>query len=600
MRYFKLIFYSRQKGIGDMPVQPLVRSYLLKRIIMLVFSFAAGGCLLVVLSMIQKILIGAPVFILKGYLVPVFFGGTSGVLLGLWIIRLKAANREKEREKENLRVTLDSIGDAVIALDVNGNITRMNPVAAKLTGWKLEEAMGLKLHEIFVITDSGTSEKIEFPLHRIIDKKEVIHLTDNIVLKNKSGEVFYIEDSAAPIFGSKGLCIGVIIVFKDITEKHMMKEMLLQKQKMEAMGNLAGGVAHDFNNMITGIFGFTDLLLAHGPDEKCRRYIDMIVKIAGNAASLTEDLLTFARKSELNFSTHSLKEIMKISVELIRHSTDRSIEIIENYTAGDVVLSCDISKVENAVLNLGLNARDAMPDGGTITIEAGVSALDEAFSRMCSFDIVPGYFARISVRDTGIGMSSDTQNKIFDPFFTTKDPGKGTGLGLAAVYGTVKEHHGVVTVHSEVGKGTVFNIYLPFNKNSELMDSEKKETVEMGYGRVLICDDDEMVRTIGYEILSEIGYEVVLAEGGQECIEIFRENYENIDLVILDMVMGGMDGSECFREMKKIDPDVRILVCSGSVRDSSLQFFRESGFSGFLEKPFRRWELGNMVHNLLN
>jgi len=577
-----------------------MKIYLFRKITVLFLSFVCGAFLLSCLSMLQKHAIGAPLLNFKGYFVPLLFGGISGSGIGFWIYRLKESNLEKELKKEKLRLTLDSIGDAVIVVNVEGNITRMNSVAENVTGWTFAEASGVTLGKIFYIKSSLTGDIIDFPISEIISGMKVIHLEHDIVLRSKSGEEFEIEDSAAPIYNSSGKCFGVIIVFKDVTEKHHMEQMLRQKHKMEAMGNLAGGVAHDFNNMLTGILGFTELLLTRNPDEKSKHYIDMIINTTENASALTENLLTFARKSELDFKPHFFSDILEMSVELLKRTVNNSIKIEVTSSIPDGVINCDFSRIESLIVNLGINSRDAMPHGGTISIEVEGVRLDDMFCKMCSFDIHEGDYIEMSFRDTGQGMSCELQGKIFDPFFTTKKAGEGTGLGLAAVYGTVKEHGGAVTVHSEEGEGTTFNVYLPLIDFEVNSIEEVDEKVETGTGRVLICDDEETVRELGNEILSELGYEIYFAESGPECIAFFEKNPEGVDLIILDVNMPGFDGRECFSRLKEMNRKEKIIVCSGSVKDSSLNYFREFGFFGFLQKPFRRKDLAKMVHDALS
>ncbi|MCK5077194.1 MAG: response regulator [Calditrichia bacterium] len=570
-----------------------------KLIYMLISSFLIGAALLSFLSIFQKMALGAQPFALKGFIVPVFFGGTSGLFLGIWIFKLKFAFQKIEMQKENLRITLNSIGDAVIAVDNNGNITGMNPVAEKLTGWDLSEAVNKPLEDVFKIVNGKTKKAVDNPVKKVIKTGIIAGLANNTILISKNGIEFQIEDSAAPICDHKNNCFGVILTFKDITEKYKMEEMLRQKQKMEAIGNLAGGVAHDFNNMLAGIIGFSELLLLKNKDESNKKYINLIIETAERAGNLTKDLLSFARKGDVIFVISDLHNIINHSFELLKRTVDKKILLEKTLNAEHSIINGDISKLENVLLNLGINSRDAMPAGGKIIISTENVFLNQIFCNNCSFNLNPGNYIKLAFRDTGHGIKMEMHKEIFEPFYTTKEVGKGTGLGLAAVYGTIKEHNGAISVYSEEGAGTVFHLYFPLSAK-DVMPEVKEEIIQKGSGGVLIADDEEIIRNSGKEILVELGYKVFLAKDGKDCMETYKKNVDKIDLILLDMIMPKTSGTDCFYKIKKLNPEAKVIICSGFTKDASLDELYKDGLSGFIQKPFRRKELSTKIAEVLN
>ena len=520
-------------------------------------------------------------------------GAVNGARL---VEKIKQQNIALRKGEEDLRITLNSIGDAVVATDARGNITRMNPIAEELTGWQSFKAMGKPFLQILTVISDSSRDDIEKVIKKIIETGKPVKVPGHIFLTARDNTERRINYSGAPIRSADGPTVGVVLVFRDVTEQFVMEEQLRQTQKMDAIGQLAGGFAHDFNNMLAGIMGYAELIVMKaGVNAKLKKYGEIILNSAENAADLTQKLLAFSRKVKMQTTPVDVHTCIKDAIQILKHSIDRRIIIRKDMQAAVATTYGDPSQIQNAILNLALNARDAMPEGGELTFATTDVTLDQEFSEASTFDIQPGPFIEISIRDTGIGMTREVQGRIFDPFFTTKDVGKGTGLGLAAVYGIVSEHHGAVHVYSELNKGTVFKVYLPVDEAVTVAEKNKEEAIYNGSGCVLVIDDERVVRNVMENQLQDMGYSVLLACDGVEGVELFQKKHETIDLVILDMVMPGMSGRDAFNAIKSIDPDAKILLLSGFSRDSHMEDLMKQGALGFIQKPFRRAKLSKVL-----
>ena len=421
------------------------------------------------------------------------------------------SEEELRKSSENLRITLESIGDAVIATDIKGNVTRMNPVAEKLTGWKIEDAEGKPLPEVFHIVNALTRDEVENPVDKVLASGEIVGLANHTVLIAKDGIEHQIADSGAPIHDLQRNVVGVVLVFRDVTKEYQLQEQLNHSQRMDAIGQLAGGVAHDFNNMIGAILGASEVLEKKLTDEKSKKFHGIIVDCAERAGNLVEKLLAFARKQPESSTKVDVHEVIDDSVTILKNTIDKRIEIQVNKDADSFLVIGDPSQLESVFINLGINSSHAMTNGGRILIETSVVELDSHYCEASSFDLLPGKFIQIEFRDNGTGIPHDILSKVFEPFFTTKEQGKGTGLGLAAVYGTVQQHGGAITVYSEENEGTCFSISLPLSSSSKSLKS-KSQKILKGSGKILIVDDEPAMRATAQAILEEIGYEVELAE----------------------------------------------------------------------------------------
>jgi CheY-like chemotaxis protein len=368
---------------------------------------------------------------------------------------------------------------------------------------------------------------------------------------------------------------------------------------MESIGTLAGGIAHDFNNSLSGIIGGAELLRYEEiTDVQRREYIDLILTAADRAGELTRKLLAFSRKGTTVINSLNIIITLSDTVSILRRTIDKNVSINEDFRVESAWVEGDGALLQSAFLNLGINAGHAMPDGGNLTFSLDTVELNSDYCDLSTFEITPGTFIEISVSDTGQGIAPEIIPRIFEPFFTTKEQGKGTGLGLAAVYATMRDHNGAITVYSEIGKGTVFHVYLPLSK-SQSKQLKSEPVVPHGTGTILLVDDELLVQTTASTILSKLGYDVIVAENGRRGIELYNEHRAEIKLVILDMIMPVMGGRDAFSNIHALDPSLPIIISSGFSRETDHDSLRQQGVSGFLRKPFHRLELAEMIARLL-
>jgi signal transduction histidine kinase/sensor domain CHASE-containing protein/ActR/RegA family two-component response regulator len=384
-------------------------------------------------------------------------------------------------------------------------------------------------------------------------------------------------------------------------ERAKVREDLAQAQKMQAIGQLAGGIAHDFNNQLAAILGYAELLQGNlKGDAKLRTYADRVIAGINRAADLTSKLLAFAHKGKYIERPVNMHSIISEVAALLERSIDRRISIELQLKAPEAVTLGDPTQLQNVILNLGLNGRDAMPEGGTLTFATDIRVVDAPFRTRHSSTVTPGRYLMISVSDTGTGIDPETQKHLFEPFFTTKPMGKGTGMGLAASYGAVTHHNGTITVYSEINRGTIFNVYLPLH-------SESKETVPPmahvtqipGNPRVLIVDDESMVADMANELLTTMGCTSRLCSNGREAIELYRTSWKEFDVILLDMVMPEMNGTDTFKQMKAVNPQVKVIISSGYSMNNEAQTLLNLGARTFIQKPYTRQTLAKAILNTM-
>ena len=521
---------------------------------------------------------------------PVFFAYMYNYKIESGELEIHAAALEKS--EENLRITLHSIGDGVIVTDRKGVVTIMNPVAESLTGWSAESARGLIISDILKIKNSETGEHILYSTDNFAEYDSKTKPIRNKILVSADGTGRNINESVSLIKDESNEPVGAVIVIRDITEYMKLEDELRQSQKLESIGQLAGGIAHDFNNMLGAIMGSAELLLIHlKKDDLLRNYGETILNASEKAAELTHKLLAFSRKGKIKNEPVDVHKSIDNVITLLQRSIDRRIEIVFSKKAEQSIVMGDNTLIENAFLNIGINSRDAMQEGGIIRIITDNVFLDEKFCEISPFKLAPGIYIEIKILDNGSGIPKDIQKKIFEPFFTTKEQGKGTGLGLSAVYGTVKEHSGMIKLESEVNEGTAFTILLPVVEDEcETSINDQKYTYK-GEGIVLIVDDEKLIRESAASLLQNMCYEVLTAEDGKEGIDALLKNRDRISLVILDMVMPKMGGRETFFKLREINPSLTVILSSGYARDKAVQDLLESGAAGFIQKPYRSSEL---------
>ncbi len=499
--------------------------------------------------------------------------------------------------EKKCRDLLENIQLIAVLLDLKGNITFCNDYFLRLTGWSRDEALNRNWFDMFLPEDVKGYGKSVFRAN--ITRGTILHnenpiITRQGVLRQIVWDIAVLHDSDGNVTGTAG--IGI-----DVTEHRMLEEQLRQAQKMEAIGHLAGGIAHDFNNILSAIVGYAHLTLMKMKDnDPLRINIEHILASSGRAASLIQSLLAFSRKQIILLKLVDINEILYDIKTILCRIIGEDIDFKTDTAVKRLIVKADKSQIEQALMNLATNARDAMPHGGTLTISAEEVEINGRFIQMHQFG-EPGRYAVITVADTGVGMDEKTKKNIFEPFFTTKEVGKGTGLGLAMVYGTIKQHNGYINVYSEPGKGTTFKIYLPLEGPGE-QPAEKKgaSTVSAGTETILLVEDEEIVRAIMRSLLEESGYTVLEATDGEDGLRLFKENRGKINLVLSDIIMPKMQGREMYEEIKKIAPDIKILFISGYPADFIDQkSFSEKG-KNIIDKPVIPDELLRKIREVLD
>ena len=535
---------------------------------------------------------------IKGYPVTDDRGRIVGAVeVTLEITARKRAEEALAREKERLAVTLASIGEGVIATDTSGAVTFLNRAAERLTGWSQHEALGRKLSSVFALVDERTKSPIEDPTEAVLRTGAPASLPEGVVLVSRGGERRLIADSAAPIKDADARTIGIIVVFRDVAEKRRLEEEIRKSQKLESLGVLAGGIAHDFNNVLTGIMGNASVArLTMQPDDKLSDVLLDIEKAALRARKLTQQLLTFSKGGAPIKKATSLGEIIGDTVRFALSGSNVSpaFSLPENLRQVDA----DADQISHAINNIVLNAREAMSEGGTITVRAENLDVDGG-----TLPLAPGKYVKISIRDRGAGIPREDLSKIFDPYFTTKGENH-SGLGLAVAYFVVKKHGGHITVDSEPDVATTFTIYLPASAEARARVERLTPAPEApGHGRILIMDDEEIVRAVLGKMLDRFGYETAFARDGAEAIERYRGAMEAgtpFDAIIMDLtVSGGMGGRDAIELLRLVDPGVKAIVSSGYSDDPVMSDFRRYGFDGVIVKPFRADELREALGRVL-
>ncbi len=513
----------------------------------------------------------------------------------LHISERRHAEEKAKLAHAELNQVFQTAADGMRIIDKDFNMLRMNETFLSLAGINKDEAKGKKCYEVFPSSHCHTEN---CSLRHVFRGKDRIEFES--LRERKDGTRVSCIVTATAFRGTDGKLIGIVEDFRDITEREKLEEQLLQAQKMEAIGQLAGGVAHDFNNILTAIIGYGNLLKTEiSEDDPLQTYVARILASAERAANLTKGLLTFSRKQMISPKPVNLNELTKGIERLLSSLLGEDIELTVVLADKDLNIIADVSQMEQVLMNLATNARDAMPDGGSLTIRTESIEFDNEFIKSHGYGR-PGFYAHISVEDTGEGMDEVTRERIFEPFFTTKEVGKGTGLGLSMVYGIIKQHNGYISVYSEPKKGTTFNIYLPLIKST--IEEEKPRAfpvIKRGTEMVLIAEDDVEVRELTKKVLVGAGYTVLEAKDGEDALKVFTENKENINLLILDVIMPKKNGKDVYDEIKKKRPDIKAIFMSGYNSDViHKKGFLEEGLD-FLPKPLLSDELLIKIREVL-
>ncbi|NOX37730.1 MAG: PAS domain S-box protein [Calditrichaeota bacterium] len=504
---------------------------------------------------------------------------TAANLLGITMLRLQA-----EQERTLLAHALRSIREAVTITDLNDTIIFVNEAFCKIYGYTREEVIGKPIH--IIRSPNNDPEKVR----QILPQTLAGGWQGELLNRRKNGEEFPIFLSTSVIYDRESQPIALIGVASDITERKQLEAQLFQAQKMEAVGRLAGGVAHDFNNILTIINGYSELLLSQIPqDSPMYKPVQQILMASEKASELTSQLLAFSRRQIVQPRVVNLNEIIRDLTNMLRRLIGEDVDLIIHLDpeAGNVKI--DPNQVEQVLMNLVVNARDAMPNGGKLIIETANVELDDHYIEK-HMGARQGRYVMLAVTDTGVGMDRETQQHIFEPFFTTKEKGKGTGLGLATVYGIIKQNNGFIWVYSEPGKGSTFKIYLPRVEEKAIpsTSSGNRLTADslQGTETIMVVEDDEAVRKLIRSVLSERGYRLIEARQGREALEIARNLQEPIHLLLTDVVMPEMSGGELAQQIRRYFPDVKVLYISGYTDNMVLREGRLNPGEHFIQKPF--------------
>lgn len=499
------------------------------------------------------------------------------------------------RDRDLYRILVENTEDIVYLTDADGTLSFISGQTERY-GLKPEDAIGRQFLT-FVHPDDRARmlEAFEDTIVRGLLTPVEFRFVAN-------GEIYWFEERGKILFDDDGKPSGVNGILRDVTErkraeeeKRVLEEQLHQSRKMEAVGQLAGGVAHNFNNLLQAIIGFSEMIATESDDPDIAELAERIELAGRRGADLTRQLLAFSRKGRYSFRELDVHDVIGEVVKLVAATIDRRIRIECNFNAGDSYVKGDDSLLMHAILNLVINARDALPAGGRITIETGnISFSDKDLAELA---LSPGRHVFVSVADNGVGMDNLLKDRIFDPFFTTKEVDKGTGLGLSCVYGCVKSHFGDISVKSAVGKGSVFTIFLPVASGAPAVSTAGPAAPmrRVGGGRVLVIDDDEDVRLLAGLNLKSGGFESVAFSDPERALAYYKKESGAIDLVLLDITMPQVDGRECIRRLREIDPRARILVMSGHAVESVARELRGAETTGFIQKP---WEKSQLIRTV--
>jgi len=480
-------------------------------------------------------------------------------------------------EKEKTETTLSSIGDGVMTVDREGRIAYMNPVAEMCTGWRSDEALGRDIKDCYVTR--GESGRMESDVHA------------PRTLLSRNGRQRTIEEIWAPIKDKASVEDGHVIVFRDVTEKRILELRLQQAQKLESLGVLAGGIAHDFNNLLTVVLGHAELALKEiSPTSPARGSLTEITTAARRAADLSLQMLAYTGKTLFILERVELPELVEEMANLLKTAISKKANLTLNLERGVPPIQADPTQIRQIVMNLIINASEALGDrSGAITVSVGATRRDEEYLRNTELhdDLPPGLYVHLEVTDTGIGMVEKTRLRIFEPFFSTKFTGR--GLGLAAVLGIVRAHRGALKVSSEPGKGTTFEILFPALEDAGAEAPAKVSSPLAdwrGAGTILLVDDEESLIDMGARMLEHLGFTVLTAADGLQAVNLYRERGKEIDLVLMDLTMPHMDGAKAFDELRRLNPDVRVVLASGYSHEDVTLRFQGKRLEGVLQKPY--------------
>ncbi|PKN76746.1 MAG: hypothetical protein CVU52_03375 [Deltaproteobacteria bacterium HGW-Deltaproteobacteria-10] len=523
------------------------------------------------------------------------------------ITERKQINEALKKSEDKYRLIAENTADLIETVDLNFRPTYVSPASMRLRGFTVEEAMEQTIEanitpESLQLIMAVFEEEMQLEADGTADPNRTRIM--EVEVYKKDGSTIWVEVSISFLRDQDGKPVEILAVVRDIStrkqaeaEKKILEERLQQADKLESIGTLAGGIAHDFNNLLMGIHGLASLTLLNlDPSDPNYERLEGIEQQVQSGADLTRQLLGFARGGRYEVKPTNINEILEKTSSMFGR-TKKEITLQRKLAEDLWNVEVDRGQIEQALLNLYINAWQAMPGGGDLYLETQNVCLSD--KKMPFSSIKPGKYVKITITDTGTGMDEKTRERIFDPFFTTKEMGRGTGLGLATVYGIITGHQGIINVYSEPGHGTTFNIYLPTSDKEVIQEQTAAEEIATGTETVLLVDDEKTVVEVNKELLAVLGYKVFAAGSGQEAIAVYLEKKETIDLIILDMIMPGISGAETFDRLRKINPNVKVLLSSGYSLNGEAQSIMNRGCNGFLQKPFSLTKLSGEIRKIL-
>ncbi|MCP3954835.1 MAG: PAS domain S-box protein [Desulfobacterales bacterium] len=507
--------------------------------------------------------------------------------------RLKSLYEDSKKAEALYRSLISSSADAIIMYDFKSKVRYVSPVFSQLFGWSLEEIKGKSIPFL----PESEKETTMYHINTLVENGTPCRGYET-KRYHKDGTLIDVSISASRYDDHKGRPCGILVILRDISEHMRLTAQLQHAERMEAIGTLAGGIAHDFNNLMMGIQGNVTLMLL-GTDEQSQNYKKLISieKMITSGSRLTRHLLGYARKGQYKIRPVDLNLLVQETAETFGR-TRREIHVHEKLCAGPCAIKADRTQIEQVLMNIYINAADAMPGGGDLFLTTDIGTHETMKSG--PYIPKPGCYVRLQITDTGTGIAEKTMERIFDPFFTTKAMGRGTGLGLASAYGIVKAHGGYIDVESTMGIGTTFTIYLMTSENRAAKSFIRPEQIVRGKGKVLLVDDEEIVTEVASEMLKKAGYSVISANSGREALEIYLEQSADIALIILDMIMPDLGGGELFDLIREINPRARVLLSSGYSIDGRASEIMERGCNGFIQKPFNLEQIARKIDNIVS
>jgi PAS domain S-box-containing protein len=501
-----------------------------------------------------------------------------------------------QESRERFRALSENAPDIIFTVGIDGTFTYINPSWEKILGHTKDEVIGKHFNDF-----AGERAANDFMHHfkEVINNKTTIK--DFIgTLMHKNGDERIFNMNGAPNFDTDGNVIGLVGIFKDITQQRKLETELRQAQKMQAMGTLSGGIAHDFNNILTPIIGYTELMMSTIPEETQTKWmLERVINASYRAKDLVKQILTFSRQTEQERKPVQINLIIKEALRLLRASLPVTIEIRQNIECDSLILG-DPTQIHQVFMNLCTNAGHAMQENGGV-LEVGVSQveIDAEFAARHS-NIAPGPYVRMTVADSGHGMTPEVMERIFDPFFTTKSRAEGTGMGLSVVHGIVKNHDGVISGYSEPGKGSIFHVYLPVLIDNTISTEDMNKPLPTGDERILFIDDEEAITEIGAHVFESLGYAVTTEKSSVDALALFNSKPDDFDLVITDMTMPEMTGDKLAHEMLQTRPDIPIIICTGYSAQMTQEKAQDIGIRAFVMKPILKGEISRTIRNVLD